>query len=168
MAPYQVGVIGCGRKGTGHARAYYLNPMTEVVAAADSDPDNLRLFCERFRVRGYSRYEEMLEHEEIDIAAPILPVKINPEVVLAGAEAGVKAIFSEKPISASLAEADHDPLLPNCRLRMRRADGMRQIPDQPCRGGHPGRKGQKGRSGPAPHALRKSRSPAGPEVRRRG
>ena len=103
MAPYRVGVIGCGRKGTGHARAYALYPDTEVVAAADSDPDNLALFCDRFNLeKGYGDYREMLEREDIDIAAPILPVVAHPEAVIACAEAGVRAIFCEKPMACSL------------------------------------------------------------------
>ncbi len=106
-AKYRVGVIGCGRKGTGHARGYYLHPTTEVVAAADPDPENLDLFCERFGITaGYSTYDEMLSKEQIDIAAPILPVNANPDAVVACAEAGVKAIFSEKPIAAKLEDAD--------------------------------------------------------------
>ena len=116
MAKYRVGIIGCGRKGTGHARAYALNPKTQVVAAADTDPENLELFCERFNLEiGYSSYEEMLEKEDIDIAAPILPVIANPDAVIACAEAGVKAIFAEKPISASLEDADR--MVEACRSR---------------------------------------------------
>ena len=116
MAKYKVGIIGCGRKGTGHARTYALHPKTEVVAAADTDPENLELFCTRFRLSaGYSSYEEMLKKEEIDIAAPILPVSVNPDAVVACAEAGVKAIFCEKPISASLADADR--MVEACRSR---------------------------------------------------
>ena len=40
---YRVGMIGCGRKGSQHARAWNLNPKAEVVAAADTDPENLGL-----------------------------------------------------------------------------------------------------------------------------
>ena len=106
-AKYSVGVIGCGRKGTGHARGYFLHPSTEVVAAADPDQENLELFCERLGITaGYSTYDEMLSKEKIDIAAPILPVNANPDAVIACAEAGVKAIFSEKPIAAKLEDAD--------------------------------------------------------------
>ena len=75
MAKYRVGIIGGGRKGSQHARAYVLNPLTDVVAIADTDPENLELFCGRFNVPGYSDYKEMLEKEQIDIAAPILPVQ---------------------------------------------------------------------------------------------
>ena len=112
---YRAGVIGCGRKGTSHARAYALNPATEVVAAADTDPENLALFCERFGVPGYSDYREMLRRERIDIASPILPVSVNPEVVLGCAESDVRAIGCEKPIAALLSDADR--MVEACRER---------------------------------------------------
>ena len=112
---YRVGVIGCGRKGTSHARAYALNPATEVVAGADTDPENLALFCERFGVPGYSDYREMLRRERIDIASPILPVSVNPEVVLGCAESDVRAIGCEKPIAAVLSDADR--MVEACRER---------------------------------------------------
>ena len=103
---YRVGVIGGGRQGTHQARAYHLHPRTEVAAVADTDPENLKLFCERFEVPGYSTYEEMLAKEEIDIGSPVLPVKVNPDAVVACARAGVKAIWCEKPLAGSLADAD--------------------------------------------------------------
>ncbi len=103
---YRVGVIGVGRQGTHHARAYQINPSCEVVAGADTDQENLDLFCERFGVPGYSSYEEMLDKESIDIAAPVLPVKVNPDAIVTAARAGVKAVFCEKPLCASLEDAD--------------------------------------------------------------
>ena len=103
---YRVGLIGCGRKGHGHARGYVGNPRTEVVAAADPDADNLALFQERFPVDGYADYHELLARDDIDIVAPILPVQPNPQVVLDCARAGVKAIYCEKPMATSLEESD--------------------------------------------------------------
>ena len=103
---YRVGLIGCGRQGTGHGRAYMLNPMTELVAGADTDPENLQLFRDRFNLPGYDNYQEMIEKERIDIVAPILPVRANADIVVGSAEAGVKAIFCEKPLCASLEDAD--------------------------------------------------------------
>ena len=52
---YRVGVIGCGRKGTQHARAWHLTPGAEVVAAAETDPENAELFRKRFGVPGLRR-----------------------------------------------------------------------------------------------------------------
>ena len=106
-AKYRVGVIGCGRKGTPHARAFHLHPVTEVVAVADNDAENLELASNRFNVPGYVDHREMLEKEEIDIAVSVVPVGPNPEVVIDCADARVKAILCEKPMSATLEDADH-------------------------------------------------------------
>ena len=115
MAKYRVGLIGAGRKGTQHARAYMMDERVEVVAVADGDPENLALFQQRTGVAAYADYREMLEKQAIDIAAPILPVSANPEVVIGCAEAGVKAILCEKPISVSLAEVDQ--MIDVCKSR---------------------------------------------------
>ena len=115
MAKYRVGLIGCGRKGGQHGRAYALNPLTEVVALADTDAENLELYSGFFGAPGYADYREMIEKEQIDIAAPILPVGPNPDVVLGCAAAGVKAILCEKPMASVLEEADR--MVEVCRER---------------------------------------------------
>jgi len=103
---YRVGVVGCGRKGTVHARSFDTNPLAKVVAGADPDKENLDIFTKRFNCPGYSSYQEMLQKEKIDIVLAILPVSPNPSVVIGCAEMGVKAIQCEKPMAASLADAD--------------------------------------------------------------
>jgi len=103
---YRVGVIGGGRQGTVHARAYVCNPRTNVVAVADTDEEIGRLFYDRFGTVGYTNYNEMLAREQIDIAAIVLPVRANPDAVESVATAGVKAVFCEKPLAAWLSDAD--------------------------------------------------------------
>ena len=63
----------------------------------------------------YDDYREMLRNESIDIAAPILPVSANHEVVMGCVEAGVKGILCEKPITDSLAHADE--MVATCRAK---------------------------------------------------
>ena len=101
-------MIGVGLKGTQHAQAFAENAAAEIVAGADPDPDNLALFGERFGLATglYSDYHEMLANEELDIVCPILPVKFNPDVVVAAAKAGARGVLCEKPMSATLADAD--------------------------------------------------------------
>jgi predicted dehydrogenase len=126
---YRVGVIGCGRKGHGHARGYVGNPRTEIVAAADPDPANLEIFLERFAVRGYADYQQMLAAEPLDIVAPILPVQPNPQVVVDCAKAGVGAIYCEKPMAVSLAESDE--MVAACQTRgipLAAGDAYRNMP----------------------------------------
>lgn len=105
---YRVGIIGTGLKGTQHAQAFAEHPVAEVVAGADTDAANLELFGERFRLTAglYADYEEMLAREELDIVCPILPTGVNPDAVVAAAEAGARGVLCEKPIAATLADAD--------------------------------------------------------------
>ena len=106
-ARYKVGIVGCGRQGTQHGRGFNLLPDTSVVAIADPDPDNLELALRRFSARGYSTAEEMYANEQLDIVDCVLPVQFNPDMVVLAAEtSGAKGIVSEKPIAASLVDAD--------------------------------------------------------------
>ena len=92
--------------GTHHARAYTLNPATEVVAVADTDEENRQLFAGRFQAQPYDRYEQMLAAERFDIVGVILPVKANADAVVAAAQSGARAVFCEKPMTARLSDAD--------------------------------------------------------------
>lgn len=103
---YRVGLIGAGRKGTSHARAYVIDPRADIVAVADNDEENRELFCRRFPgVTAYEDHQQMLATESLDVAAPILPVRPNPQVVL-DCVPHVRGIFCEKPLAASLEDAD--------------------------------------------------------------
>ena len=114
-AKYRVGVIGMGRAGTSRARAFDIHPLCDVVAIADTDPVNLELGCKRFGVPGYRMWDEMFANEKIDISMPCLPVRPNADAIIASARAGVKAIFCEKPLTASLADANR--LVEECASR---------------------------------------------------
>ena len=105
-AKYRVGGIGVGRAGTSRIRAFELGGLGEVVAIADTDPDNLALGKGRFQCNAYSTFDEMFAKEKIDIAVPVLPVRPNADAVVAAAKHGVKALFCEKPLTAKLSEAD--------------------------------------------------------------
>ena len=103
---YRVALIGGGRAGPSRARAFDAHPLCDVVAVADTDPENLELTSRRFGAAPYATWDEMFAREQLDIVLPILPVRPNADAVVAAAEAGVKAIFCEKPLTATLADAD--------------------------------------------------------------
>ena len=105
-AKYRVALIGCGRAGLPRARAFDMHPLCQVVALADTDVENLALASGFFDAPGYPSYDELFANEQIDIAAAVLPVQPNAGAVVAAAEAGAKAIFCEKPLTASLVDAD--------------------------------------------------------------
>ena len=104
---HRVGLIGCGAMGQIYADAYTTYPDTELVAIAEYDADRRTQMGERFRVSALFADAEALFKEVVpDIAVFVLPVQYNKEAVLAAVDAGVKAITTEKPMAATLADAD--------------------------------------------------------------
>lgn len=117
MAPFRVGIIGCGKPwrsegATGfgmsnfHARGYRTSPDAEIVALADIDLDNARAFqAEHGGDALYTDYHEMLAKEHLEIVSISTWPHLHAEMVIAAAEAGVKAIHCEKPMAPSYGEA---------------------------------------------------------------
>lgn len=115
-------IVGCGRiasafdddpwmrKNYGistHAGAYTDNPSIDLVCAADISEAALNSFGRRWNIsRLYMDYEEMLDKEKIDILSICTPNSTHLEIFEKAVDAGVKAIFCEKPISDSLENAD--------------------------------------------------------------
>ena len=120
---YRAGVIGLGVMGSiadglggrhpalfrpcCHAEAYRFHPGTELVAGSTRDPGRQALFRETHgELPVYGDYREMLAQEGLDIVSIATPAVCHSEMALAALEAGVKGIYCEKAMSASLAECD--------------------------------------------------------------
>jgi predicted dehydrogenase len=103
-------VLGLANPHT-HLSALAAIPSVEVVAGCDISPAAVDLFTERWAGRWpgaktYSDYREMLKNEQLDLVCVATPDHLHAAVVIAAAEAGVKAIFCEKPISHRLDDVD--------------------------------------------------------------
>jgi predicted dehydrogenase len=111
MPEYTAGIIGkTGRGDYGHYldSAFQKFPQVNVVAVADDNPEGLLAAHERTGAeRAYSDFREMLEKEKLDLVA-VGPrwADCHVKEVIAAAEAGVKGILCEKPLAATLAQAD--------------------------------------------------------------
>jgi UDP-N-acetylglucosamine 3-dehydrogenase len=94
-----------------HASAYAAMPGVEVVAGCDINPETRQAFARQWGeqwpgVRTYADYREMLAKEQIEVLSVVTPDNLHAEVFLAGVDAGVRAIFCDKPLATSLADAD--------------------------------------------------------------
>lgn len=116
--PWRAAVIGCGRIGCAfdddpnrtqvstHAGAYRRTPGVELVALADLDRARLDRYGDKFGVAGrYVDYLEMLRRESPDVVSVCTPSATHAAVVRDSVEAGVKAVFCEKPMADSAADA---------------------------------------------------------------
>ena len=120
-ATYRAAVIGCGRIGAfidnesasplpwSHAAGYVACPRTDLAALSDQRADVMDRAGERYGVppeRRYRDYREMLARERPDIVSVATQPEQRAELVIYAAEHGARAIYAEKPMAASLAQAD--------------------------------------------------------------
>jgi len=75
-------------------------PGVEVIAASEANPAVLEGFVKDFHVRGYAGWQELLEKEQLNLAAIFLPHADCPEAAVACAERGVHVVV-EKPMAVS-------------------------------------------------------------------
>lgn len=122
---YRAAVIGLGRMGStyddelhqggttffpyAHGPSYVATPGVELVAGADPHDEQRSIFGERWGLTAehlYANYREMLANEQLDIVSVCTTARLRAQIVQDIARAGVKAIWAEKPLALTLAEAD--------------------------------------------------------------
>jgi predicted dehydrogenase len=100
-----VGIIGLGHL---HPRSYMPQfkavGVTEVVAVTEPDTALRDQFCQDFGLRGYGTVAEMIEQENLDVAAIFLPHVDCPAAAVECAARKIN-LMVEKPMAASVAGA---------------------------------------------------------------
>ena len=96
----RVGVIGVGSMGQNHARVY--SEISDLVGVADLNEERAKLVANRFGVKWYSDYTELLK--KVDAVTIAVPTFLHLEVAIKAAEAGVH-ILVEKPLSSNTKDA---------------------------------------------------------------
>lgn len=94
-----------------HAATLNALPDMELVAVCDLVPELLDDFKATWAeelpdANTYTDYREMLEREELDILTVATSDDRHTDIVIDGANAGVKGILCEKPLATSLEDAD--------------------------------------------------------------
>jgi predicted dehydrogenase len=101
-----IGLIGCGGRGTWIADLFLKNGHYNLVAVADYFPDKAEAAGDKFQVdkarrfTGLSAYQRLLE-EKLDAVVIISPPYFHPEQATAAVEAG-KHVYCAKPIAVDV------------------------------------------------------------------
>jgi predicted dehydrogenase len=125
MHTYRAALVGCGRMGAfidnevvgrgstilpySHAAGYEACERTDLIAGSDMRSDVLDKFGERYGVapeHRYTDYEEMIRTEQPEILSIATQPHHRAAVAHFAIEHGVRALYVEKPLCASMAEAD--------------------------------------------------------------
>src|SRR5437588_11037812 len=124
MKTYRAALVGCSRMGAfidnetrssrsviqpySHAAGYEACDRTDLIAGADLRPEILEAFGARYDVPAshlYTDYRQMIEREKPDILSIATQPEQRVEVALFAVEHGVRALYCEKPLAASVQEA---------------------------------------------------------------
>jgi predicted dehydrogenase len=121
---YRAGIIGLGMIGAAdpvsaealgqsvdgldgtHYGSLSDHDQVQVVAGSTRNQGRRDRFAERSGATVYSDYHEMLAKEQLDIVSVATYGPSHADIAVAAAEAGAKAIWCEKPIATTLADAD--------------------------------------------------------------
>lgn len=126
MTTYRAALVGCSRMGAfidnevpddlehrplpySHAAGYEACNRTELVACSDLRTDVMAQTGLRYGVpqdRHYTDYQAMIDREQPDIVSVATQPEQRAEVVIYAAAHGVKAIYAEKAMAASLEDSD--------------------------------------------------------------
>lgn len=113
----KVGVLGLGFMGQMHFNCYKNNPLAQVVAVGDLDPNKLSADAkvegniegneplDLSGVRATTDIQSLLQDPEIDLLDFCLPTRLHAEFTIAALNAG-KHVLCEKPMAFSVEDCD--------------------------------------------------------------
>ncbi len=103
---YKVAFIGCGKRAASHVGGVQADTRLNVVALADKNRQAAEQFNtdHQFDAAIYTDYQELLAAEKPEIVITCLWTPLHLPVFRACADAGVKAVLSEKPVAPTWGE----------------------------------------------------------------
>jgi predicted dehydrogenase len=126
MKVLRTAVVGLGRVGWQfHAPQVAAHEGFAFVAAVDPLEERRQEAVDRYGIRGYATYKEMLVQEALDLVVIASPTPYHAEQTIAAFERGCD-VFCDKPMAPTLAEADH-------MIEAMRAHGRKLMIYQPHR-----------------------------------
>jgi predicted dehydrogenase len=89
-----------------HLGALSKHPRVDLVAGSSRDAGRRERFAARTSLPTYADWQELIEKENLDIVSVATYAPVHAQITVACAEAGIRAIYCEKPIATRLADAE--------------------------------------------------------------
>ena len=101
MKKLRVGVIGCGRISVRHFIPLTSIDDVELVACCDIKKDRADEAANKYGIKAYYSYEEMIKEEKLDAVHLCLPHYLHSTVAIFAFNHGVN-VLSEKPMDIDM------------------------------------------------------------------
>jgi predicted dehydrogenase len=107
--PYKIGILGCGNRSKAHISALNGVPEIEIAALCDVVPHKMdqreALIKKGPKPRHYTDLEKMVQQEDLNAVAVVLPNHLHKLGAIAALQAG-KHVFCEKPMALTVADCN--------------------------------------------------------------
>lgn len=105
MEKLRTGIIGCGKVGDFHARAYMDLESSDFRAVCDANEERARAAAARYGVNAYTDVKDMVRRERLDVVSIATPHPLHAQPAVAAANCGCNVLV-EKPLASSLKDCD--------------------------------------------------------------
>ena len=92
------GIIGMGVRGKLFLETIRQNPLAQVAAVCDSNPETIAAVEAQYRVKGYQDFRKMMDEEVLDAVIVATPDFLHRDPVVYAAQKGIHLLV-EKPFS---------------------------------------------------------------------
>lgn len=105
MKQVRTGIVGCGKVGDFHVKAFASLPQSQFTAVCDTDGERAKLLGKQYGVQAYTDVEEMICREKLDVVSICTPHPLHARLAVAAANCGCNVLI-EKPLAVSLEDCD--------------------------------------------------------------
>ena len=105
MRNIRAGIVGCGKVGHYHARAYRAAPGCELAACVSRSPERAEEFGRAYGIPWFTSVTEMVEKAGVEAVSIATPHPQHAAPAVEAARAGAH-ILVEKPLATSLQDCD--------------------------------------------------------------
>lgn len=105
MRRLRTAVIGCGKVGDFHAKAYQKSEYSDFVAVCSRNPENAQRLADQYGVKAYTDVETMIRESRIEVVSICTPHPAHRESAVAAAKCGAH-VLCEKPLATTLKDCD--------------------------------------------------------------
>ena len=105
MEKLKTGIIGCGKVGDFHAKAFAALENSEFTAVCDNNIERARAFADRYGVEAYDDIEAMIRECALDVVSICTPHPLHANPAVIAADCGCNVLI-EKPLASSLEDCD--------------------------------------------------------------
>jgi len=95
---FKVAVIGCGDRGSNHAKTWQEREDSQVVSVFDIDAKRAESLAAEVNAKVYSDWQKAIMHDGVNVVSVATPTAFHSQVAVYAANNG-RHVFCEKPLA---------------------------------------------------------------------